>query len=51
MAKRRFKAKIYLRSGSIEEIFVEAENQFRAKELIDMQYGNPRYFIQPVEVR
>lgn len=36
IAKRRFKAKIYLRSGSIKEIFVEAENQFRVKELIDM---------------
>ncbi|MBB2168271.1 hypothetical protein HLH36_07875 [Gluconacetobacter aggeris] len=51
MAEKLFKAKIVLKNGSIQEVSVTASNVFNAKELIKMQYGNPRFFAEPKEVR
>ncbi|GBQ92951.1 hypothetical protein GLI01_36450 [Gluconacetobacter liquefaciens] len=51
MAERLFKAKIFLKNGIVQEVVVTASNMFNAKELIKMQYGNPRFFSDPQEVR
>ncbi len=51
MADRLFKAKIVLPNGSVQEVTVTALNVFNAKELINMQYNNPKFFSQPIEVR
>ena len=54
MAVKTFKAIIYVGrpgSGTTQEIQVQADNIFKAKDLINMQYGNPKFYSQPVEVR
>ncbi len=51
MADRLYKAKIVLPNGSVQEVTVTANNVFNAKELIKMQYGNPKFFSGPTEVR
>lgn len=51
MASKLFKAKIVLPNGSVQEVTVSANNVFNAKELIKMQYNNPKFFSDPQEVR
>lgn len=51
MASKLFTAKIVLPNGSVQEVTVSANNVFNAKELIKMQYGNPKFFSDPREVR
>ncbi len=51
MATKLYKAKIVLKSGSIQEITVQADDPVKAKDLINMQYGNPKFFSNPQEVR
>lgn len=51
MALKTYKAKIFLKSGATQEITVQADSSFKAKELIIMQYGNPKFFSGPTEVR
>lgn len=46
---KTFKAKILLKNGSVQEVRVQADNFWNAKDMIDAQYGNPTYFLQPVE--
>lgn len=54
MAIKTFKAIIYVGragSGKTQEIRVQADDVFKAKDLINMQYGNPKFYSPPVEVR
>jgi len=50
MATRTFKAKIRLKSG-IQEVTVQADNYFKAKEMLEAQYGKGSIFIGPTEKR
>jgi hypothetical protein len=51
MAIKTFKAVIFIKPGVTQEIHVQADNVFKAKDLIIRQYGNPKFFSQPQEVR
>ena len=50
MATRTFKAKIRLKSG-IQEVTVQADNYFKAKEMLEAQYGKGSIFVGPTEKR
>lgn len=50
MAVKTYKAKIKLKSG-LQEITVQADNIFKAKEMIEAQYGKGIIFSGPTESR
>ena len=49
MATRTYKAKIRLKSG-IQEVTVQADNYFKAKEMLEAQYGKRSIYSGPSEV-
>jgi hypothetical protein len=51
MATKTWKAKIKLKSGSIQEVVVQADSYFNAKEMLGTQYGKGSIFSGPSEVR
>ena len=51
MALKTFTAKIFLPKGGTQEIMVQADDVFKARDIIKMQYGNPKLFSGPTEVR
>lgn len=51
MALKTYKAKIHLKNGAPQEVRVSADSITNAKQVIDMQYGNPRYILWPEEVK
>jgi hypothetical protein len=51
MALKTFKAVIYVKPGVTQEIRVQADDVFKAKDLINRQYGNPKLFGTVQEVR
>lgn len=51
MAIKTFKFKIILKSGSVQEIRVQADNSLKAKELMKLQYNDPKILNGPIEVR
>ena len=48
MTTKTFKAKIKLKSG-VQEITVQADSYFKAKEMIEAQYGKGCIFSGPTE--
>jgi len=50
MATKTFKAKIKLKSG-IQEVTVQADSYFKAKEMLEAQYGKGSIFMGPTERR
>jgi len=51
MATKTYKAKIRLPSGRTQEVTVEADNTYNAKEMLEEQYGQGSIFSPPTEVR
>lgn len=51
MATKLFKAKIKLKSGSLQDVTVQADHYFNAKEMLESQYGKGCIFSGPVESR
>ena len=51
MATKTYKAKIYISSYQTQEVVVQADDNVKAKKLIDLQYNKPKYVTGPQEVR
>jgi hypothetical protein len=50
MATNRYKAKIKLSSGSVQEVYVEADNINNARAMIETQYGKKSIIAGPFKV-
>ena len=51
VATKTYKAKIYISSYQTQEVVVQADDNVKAKKLIDLQYNKPKYVTGPQEVR
>jgi hypothetical protein len=51
MAIKTYKAVIFIKPGVTQEIRVQADDPFKAKDLINMQYGKPKFFSLLQEVK
>jgi hypothetical protein len=51
MAAKPYKAKIKLKGGGMQEVTVQADDVFKAKALLEMQYGKGCIWSGPTLVR